>query len=40
MNFFGHAKVALWRGDAAGFVLGAMLPDFASMAGTRSSRPV
>lgn len=36
MNFIGHAKVALWTGHAPpGFVLGAMLPDFASMAGIR-----
>lgn len=33
MNFFGHAAVASWdtRGTAPGFVLGAMLPDFATM---------
>lgn len=36
MNFLGHAKVALWTGrPAPDFVLGAMLPDFASMAGLR-----
>lgn len=31
MNFFGHAAVACWRSDAPAFVLGAMLPDFATM---------
>ena len=35
MNFFGHAVVASWEGKAPGFVLGAMLPDFASMCETR-----
>lgn len=35
MNFFGHAHVAIARTDAAPFVLGAMLPDFASMSGAR-----
>ena len=35
MNFFGHAVVASWQGKAPGFVLGAMLPDFASMSETR-----
>lgn len=30
MNFFGHSVIARARGDAA-FVVGAMLPDFASM---------
>ena len=33
MNFFGHAVAACWRNDATGFVLGAMLPDFATMCG-------
>lgn len=35
MNFFGHAAVAAWHDRAPGFVLGAMLPDFASMCGAR-----
>lgn len=35
MNFFGHAAVAARRRDAPAFVLGAMLPDFCSMAGAR-----
>jgi hypothetical protein len=35
VNFFGHAVVASWEGKAPGLVLGAMLPDFASMSGTR-----
>jgi hypothetical protein len=35
VNFFGHAVVATWQSDRAGFVLGAMLPDFATMLGTR-----
>lgn len=35
MNFFGHATVALWDGDASAFVFGAMLPDFAGMVGAR-----
>lgn len=35
VNFFGHAAVASWRSSAAGTVLGAMLPDFATMAGLR-----
>jgi hypothetical protein len=35
VNFFGHAVVATWRSRADGFVLGAMLPDFAGMIGTR-----
>lgn len=35
MNFFGHAAVAAWRSPAPGFVLGAMLPDFATMIGVR-----
>ncbi len=35
MNFYAHATVACWeRGDPE-FVLGSMLPDFATMAGTR-----
>lgn len=36
VNFFGHAAVASWDARAApAFVLGAMLPDFASMIGAR-----
>jgi hypothetical protein len=35
VNFFGHAVVATWQSDRPGFVLGAMLPDFATMLGTR-----
>ncbi len=35
VNFFGHAAVASWSSDAAGVVLGAMLPDFATMSGAR-----
>ena len=33
VNFFGHAVAACWQDSAPGFVLGAMLPDFASMCG-------
>jgi hypothetical protein len=35
MNFFSHAAVARRFSDAPEFVLGAMLPDFASMLGVR-----
>lgn len=35
MNFFGHAAVACTRCDEPRFVLGAMLPDFGSMAAVR-----
>jgi hypothetical protein len=35
MNFFGHAAVASWGSAAPGVVLGAMLPDFATMCGGR-----
>lgn len=35
MNFFGHAVVATWHSDEPAFVLGAMLPDFATMIGER-----
>jgi len=35
VNFFGHAAVASWYRPAPGTVLGAMLPDFASMCGGR-----
>jgi hypothetical protein len=33
MNFFGHAWVAGWFSEQAPFILGAMLPDFASALG-------
>jgi hypothetical protein len=36
MNFFGHATIASRRGGELGFVLGAMLPDFATMLRRRS----
>ena len=35
MNYLGHAAVASWRSPDAAFVLGAMLPDFATMLGAR-----
>lgn len=35
MNFFGHAVVAGWFEADPRYVLGSMLPDFASMSGTR-----
>lgn len=35
MNFFGHAVAACWQDSSPEFVLGAMLPDFASMCGGR-----
>lgn len=35
LNFVGHALVALWQSTDPAFVLGAMLPDFASMVGAR-----
>lgn len=35
MNFFGHAAVASWGEASSGCVLGAMLPDFATMSGAR-----
>jgi hypothetical protein len=37
MNFFGHALLAARRSDDPRFVLGSMLPDLVSMAGTRLS---
>jgi acyl carrier protein phosphodiesterase len=37
MNFVGHAHVALEHGSTPAFVLGSMLPDFASMARARLS---
>ena len=39
MNFFGHATVASWTPEATpAFVIGAMLPDFATISGARSVR--
>ncbi len=35
MNYFGHAAVASWTHHAPSIVLGAMLPDFASMCSAR-----
>jgi hypothetical protein len=35
VNFFGHAVVARWESSDPAFVLGAMLPDFATMLGAR-----
>jgi acyl carrier protein phosphodiesterase len=35
VNFFGHAAVASWSSESAAVVLGAMLPDFATMSGAR-----
>lgn len=37
MNYFGHAAVASWYSHEPGAALGAMLPDFATMSGTRLS---
>ncbi|MDX2052485.1 MAG: hypothetical protein SFV15_08850 [Polyangiaceae bacterium] len=37
MNFFGHACIAARRERSAEFILGAMLPDFASMLGARGT---
>ncbi|HWB74554.1 MAG TPA: hypothetical protein VG755_06355 [Nannocystaceae bacterium] len=39
MNFLGHAAAARWQNGDARFVLGAMLPDFAHMAGVRRVVP-
>ncbi|HEY5926018.1 MAG TPA: hypothetical protein VIV11_30235 [Kofleriaceae bacterium] len=39
MNFFGHAAVASWTAESPGSVLGAMLPDFATMSGARLAEP-
>ena len=39
MNFFGHAAVASWSSPAPGTVLGAMLPDFATMIRSRLVDP-
>lgn len=35
VNFFGHAAVASWSSSDPAVVLGAMLPDFATMSGAR-----
>lgn len=35
VNFFGHAVVASWHSSEPGFILGSMLPDFATMIGDR-----
>jgi hypothetical protein len=35
VNFFAHAKLALWRSSDPRFVLGAMLPDLSGMLGLR-----
>lgn len=39
MNFVGHAHVAIEHDEAPSFVLGAMLPDFASMSRARLVMP-
>lgn len=39
MNFFGHAAVASWHAPHGGRVLGAMLPDFATMSRARLAEP-
>ena len=39
MNYFGHAAVASWTDSSPGAVLGAMLPDFATMSRTRLAEP-
>jgi acyl carrier protein phosphodiesterase len=38
MNFFAHALVAAWHSSEPRYVLGAMLPDLASMASVRIER--
>jgi hypothetical protein len=38
MNFFGHAVLAAWKCPDSGFVLGAMVPDFAAMLRVRPPR--
>jgi hypothetical protein len=39
VNFFGHATVATWAPEATpAYVIGAMLPDFATISGARSVR--
>lgn len=40
MNYFGHAAVASWFSQTAATALGAMLPDFATMSGTRLADPI
>ncbi len=39
MNYFGHAAVASWHSSEPATVLGAMLPDFATMSRTRLAEP-
>src|SRR2546428_3982578 len=39
MDFFGHAAVASWRDGGPAVVLGAMLPDFATMCRARLDTP-
>ncbi len=39
MNFIGHLHVARWLHAEPAFLLGAMLPDFASMAGVKLAEP-
>ncbi len=39
MNYFGHAAVASWIDSSPGAVLGAMLPDFATMSRIRLAEP-
>jgi acyl carrier protein phosphodiesterase len=39
VNFFGHAAVASWIAPHSGSVLGAMLPDFATMSRARLAAP-
>jgi hypothetical protein len=39
VNFFGHAAVASWSAQGSGSVLGAMLPDFATMSRARLAEP-
>jgi hypothetical protein len=39
VNYFGHAAVASWTDSSPGTVLGAMLPDFATMSRTRLAEP-
>jgi hypothetical protein len=39
VNFFGHAAVASWNAPSSGSVLGAMLPDFATMSRARLAEP-
>jgi len=39
VNYFGHAAVASWTESSSGAVLGAMLPDFATMSRVRLAEP-